>query len=108
MRIDPNRDCRGRLPDHLSLPAYSDKFVTENSSNLVRAIHKGQKGLSLNELKWHVSLRGSSGKFETKRRGSAAQAVERNYSDVLFDERRDKIVEAASKKSFGSIRFSMA
>ena len=44
-----------------------------------------------------------------KRRGSAALPDDRNNSDVLFDDnRRDKIAEAASKKSFGSIRFSMA
>ena len=45
-----------------------------------------------------------------KRRGSAALPEDRNNnSDVLFDDnRRDKIAEAASKKSFGSIRFSMA
>jgi len=27
IRIDPNKDCRGKLPDHLILPKFSDKFV---------------------------------------------------------------------------------
>ena len=27
IRIDPKKDCRGKLPDHLVLPKYSDTFV---------------------------------------------------------------------------------
>lgn len=27
VRIDPRVDPRGKLPDHLSLPSYSDKFI---------------------------------------------------------------------------------
>ena len=37
-RIDPTKDCRGRLPDHLTLPKYSDSFVSQQNSSLVRTL----------------------------------------------------------------------
>lgn len=36
VRIDPRRDPRGRHPDHLSLPAWSDKFVARQDPKLAR------------------------------------------------------------------------
>ena len=63
VRIDPRVDPRGKLPDHLSLPSYSDKFVAKSDPKLVRQLQQGQPGqksISLNELKWTLSLRNQS------------------------------------------------
>ena len=34
-RIGRNREIRDRLPDHLTLPKYSDKFVAQNDAPFV-------------------------------------------------------------------------
>ena len=45
------------MPDHLSLPKYSDKFVADEDANLVRCLHESHKGIGLNELRWTMGLR---------------------------------------------------
>ena len=44
VRTDPSKDLRGKLPDHLTLPKYSDKFITEHNTQLVRELQKGKMG----------------------------------------------------------------
>ena len=67
VRIDPQKDCRGGLPDHLTLPQFNDKFIARDSPQLARCLTQGAKGISLNDLKWQVGLRSSSNERHTKK-----------------------------------------
>jgi len=59
-RVGVEKDLYCRLPDHLNLPAYDDKFVVLNNANNVREISKNKKSkITLNDLKWECGLRGA-------------------------------------------------
>ena len=70
IRIDPKKDCRGKLPDHLVLPKFSDTFVAGQNPSLVRELASGNRKFrcTLNDLKWQVGLRGSIEEVEKARR----------------------------------------
>lgn len=51
------KDLYMRLPDHVGLPAYDDKFITKNDSKIARDLSAGFKKPSLNDLKWLCNLR---------------------------------------------------
>ena len=97
------------MPDHLSLPQYSDKFITENNSQLVRCLHaKGTKGLSINELKWQVGLRSENRSRESR---SPNQRKSTKNNDMIINEGHRggrQLVDENEAKEFGSLRFAMA
>ena len=88
VRIDPRKDTRNRMPDHLNLPKYCDKFIAEQDPKLVRDLASGPKGISINELKWQVGLRN-----HLKTRLDSAQRMvsrqNRDLNNTQEDERRN-------------------
>ena len=99
MRINPSKDLRGRLPDHLSLPKYSDKFVVNQDANLARCLYSNQKGVGLNELKWTMGLRKESS-FKT----SSQAAGKDEYSDYANTMNEG----SQGAKKFSSLRMALS
>ena len=57
--IDRTKEIRDRMPDHLTLPKFSDKFVTKNDAHFVNQMAKKTSSgrCNLNDLKFFTSLR---------------------------------------------------
>ena len=85
-RLDPTMDCRGKLPDHLMLPRYSDEFIAGQNPSLVRDLSVKQVDRSINNLKWQLGLRDSIGQIERIRikEKSSKKKVARSYSSQKF------------------------
>ena len=83
-RIDRQTEIRDKLPDHLTLPQYSDRFVAKNDAKFVtemsRDYHKGKN--SLNDLKFLTGLRfGNDKRFREQKfeKEKDQQKAEENY-----------------------------
>ena len=58
-RISRKTEVRDKLPEHLTLPQYSDKFVAKNGAKFVTQMSRdNNKGKNnLNDLKFLTGLR---------------------------------------------------
>ena len=57
--IDRTKEIRDKLPDHLTLPTYTDKFVAKNNAKFMSlmAMESSKGKRNLNDLKFFASLR---------------------------------------------------